>query len=1799
MTEALAAAPPPTGSTTTTTATATTTTSNAVNGSSVRVPPPSAVPKKTQPPLHPRPELGWHHIVHSEIAAVTAAMRKNARWSLSVAGQDYNAGQPLPPHYDFVRDSAVASNSTNSNNQQKGLDFVLAFAAVADPRHINNNNANTNNLNSSAIQSQVLPSQSHLSQTQGAYYGANDRVTALIEGPLLAGFARLKARLGLVTDLRDLEPVLLLAPFLEVIKSGDTTGPITGAALAAVEKFIKYRVLDPNHPNLPYAMSVMTHTAANAKFEASDPASDEVVLTRILRLIRVTVMSEAGQKTLDDKAICEMVETAFGMYFQFRVSELLKRSAEQTLIILVQVLFERLSQILKAKDQTDRPKSSNSNETTDTATLSAPAAAAASDIMRSLKSRQQKGESETVFASSKGDLQPAGTADDDAPVISIADSISAQASHSDRPEVVSVGHHHDNSDDENNTDLEIKLDGSDDVQKPRTDEGSPENDVDNTNEQQPLLENGTADPKHDESAPPAKSPAIADQQQTTGHRVFAPFGLPAILELIRVLVTLMDPRNRNHTDSTHRFVALTLLNVGVEVGGRSLGKWIGWGYEVELERLTSGGEYVITDEDKMALACKDLVVNELIKYLFQILQNLNMTYNSPPSSNNMTLLSYILRVLLTLFQTSRHYLKFQFEYFLDWIMSKVDAGVVSWDVNETALSSRSENGETIRPSSVTGTNRVSVASIGQQNVAGRNVLVAEARELLLETMVQCCRIPGFFTELWVNFDGDEGCRGNLYEEVVRFLSKHTFPDATPGGPVTMINHQVQCVDGLMLLLKHIWERRVGGEAIVTTPLADSLYREPTPEELLSVKLRKRLLSEGAERFNVNPKDGIRFLQDKQLLPTPADPHSIAIFLKTTPGVNKKLIGEYIAKRGNEDILKTFIKLYNFKGKRLDEGLRLLLESFRLPGEAQLIERVVENFAEGYFQAMEDTHDHHIADQSSGFVLAFSIILLNTDQHNPQVRKRMTPEDFQRNNRGCNNGKDFDPEYLRAIYDAIKTNEIVMPEEHEGDLGFSYSWKELMKKTETMNPLMTAPRGSFSKDMFAAVSAATVAAISYAFDSSEDSLTLQKAVVGFHQCASIANLYHMTDVLDNVIISLSKTTGLLKDHGKLPPERKLDAQEGAPGAGETPVRVDPWAVEFGRNYKSQVACVLMFNLAAEYGNSVRAGWKNIIDILGNLFLHSLLPASLLTADNFIRRGALIPRLKVKEKAPAPRKESGGGFFMSLTQLLGVGGNDDDDLTPTAEELDAERNTFTCIAACRIEDLFLDTRFLEEPSLQILLSTVVQASFTSTKLSQRSSQASLFPNEKNSQAGGEKTGETTQLLNQDGEAVAKPKYSLSVAFYLELLINITFHNRDRLRVVWPVAFELISKILIEGNLEHPPLLERAVVGLMRLLIRMVHKEDMLPQVFQAIELITSLPQETISVVAEQLMAGFLQLIKTDPSLILRYPKWDAVLHLLSSTSMHFEASRFSLEAACILVSDGSNSSLTADNFGDCVDLLLSFVTSAGGVILNVGAAAGSPDGRAAAMSPRVSQKSLHVQAATERAIKALEKVFSLNAKIPGLVTSGSIGRERTWFAFWLPLLSGLGQQCYNPGKEIRQYSLTLLQRSLLSKELETTVLTPKANATGVIEDLTTSTLETGVDCFENVLFPLLEELLKPEIRKLDASGMDETRMTVAGLLSRIFLQYLNRLLRYKDLTGLWVKVLDYMNRYVNAGGSEFVSEGVLESLKNMLLVLSDQKVFESNTHNLGTVTWQHIDKCYPGLKEELFPSKGVTEAKATTA
>ena len=93
-------------------------------------------------------------------------------------------------------------------------------------------------------------------------------------------------------------------------------------------------------------------------------------------------------------------------------------------------------------------------------------------------------------------------------------------------------------------------------------------------------------------------------------------------------------------------------------------------------------------------------------------------------------------------------------------------------------------------------------------------------------------------------------------------------------------------------------------------------------------------------------------------------------------------------------MHSFVDQLDFVNMDFVSALRLFLQCFRLPGEAQKIDRFMLKFAERYLQGNNMT----FASADTAYILAYSVIMLNTDQHNTQVKKRMTKAEFIKNNR---------------------------------------------------------------------------------------------------------------------------------------------------------------------------------------------------------------------------------------------------------------------------------------------------------------------------------------------------------------------------------------------------------------------------------------------------------------------------------------------------------------------------------------------------------------------------------------------------------------------------------------------------------------------------------------------------------------------------------------------------------------------------------------------------------------------------------
>merc|ERR1711936_1235207 len=197
--------------------------------------------------------------------------------------------------------------------------------------------------------------------------------------------------------------------------------------------------------------------------------------------------------------------------------------------------------------------------------------------------------------------------------------------------------------------------------------------------------------------------------------------------------------------------------------------------------------------------------------------------------------------------------------------------------------------------------------------------------------------------------------------------------------------------------------------------------------------QERKLLHGIKHFNLNVEKGLKYLQDGGFVED--NPESVAQFLFRQERLSKKQIGKYLGSHEdfNKQVLKCFVRCHQFSHLLLVEALRQFLWSFRLPGEAMQIDRVMDAFAEHYCEQNPNIFD----ERDTCFILSFSIIMLNTALHNPNAKIKITSEQFIKQNRGINSGKDLPSDMLDAIYRNIKEEPFKIPDETYDDLMYTF------------------------------------------------------------------------------------------------------------------------------------------------------------------------------------------------------------------------------------------------------------------------------------------------------------------------------------------------------------------------------------------------------------------------------------------------------------------------------------------------------------------------------------------------------------------------------------------------------------------------------------------------------------------------------------------------------------------------------------------------------------------------------------------
>ncbi|XP_073391805.1 brefeldin A-inhibited guanine nucleotide-exchange protein 5 isoform X3 [Physcomitrium patens] len=329
---------------------------------------------------------------------------------------------------------------------------------------------------------------------------------------------------------------------------------------------------------------------------------------------------------------------------------------------------------------------------------------------------------------------------------------------------------------------------------------------------------------------------------------------------------------------------------------------------------------------------------------------------------------------------------------------------------------------------------------------------------VLKMLEKTCNDPQLLVDIFVNYDCDLEST-NLFQQLINSLSRMAQepPPVEPNAnPIVVTQYRfvtglcIQCLTNVLQSLE-AWTKKDGLGPVemddpeliqYRTPKRGSKFEmnnvmkidsEPTDEAKITTqaddfekaKARKVSMETAVIEFNRKPAEGIKFLLTENLLPN--DPKFIARFLHDTPGLNKKQIGDYLGQHGEFQlaVMHAYVDGMNFVGMKFDKALRMFLNGFRLPGEAQKIDRIMEKFAERYCR----DNGNLFKNADTAYVLAYAVIMLNTDAHNPQVVTKMTKADFVNINSSTGAEEHAPKELLEEIYDSIVNDEIKLKDEN--------------------------------------------------------------------------------------------------------------------------------------------------------------------------------------------------------------------------------------------------------------------------------------------------------------------------------------------------------------------------------------------------------------------------------------------------------------------------------------------------------------------------------------------------------------------------------------------------------------------------------------------------------------------------------------------------------------------------------------------------------------------------------------------------
>jgi Sec7-like guanine-nucleotide exchange factor len=319
------------------------------------------------------------------------------------------------------------------------------------------------------------------------------------------------------------------------------------------------------------------------------------------------------------------------------------------------------------------------------------------------------------------------------------------------------------------------------------------------------------------------------------------------------------------------------------------------------------------------------------------------------------------------------------------------------------------------------------------------------KEIVLETLCQFNDNSYFFIELFSNFDcdiNDKNILKELLSLICKIIRKHYYK---PKYDATFLENErtilsTNCFNFLIDFVKNLDKFVTEKSNICINEIHYNYTRTKIEEEekeardslIFKEKITqnrkiKSIIEKGVEKFNLKPSKGIDFLRKNEILPSNIifeklktndinnEPtllnysilydktflsncdyedflaKEISKFLKNNRELKKTKVGEYLCSSNslNKKCLFYYIELFNFKDLHILEAMRIFFSDFYLIGEGQIVDRIMQHFGQKYHK----DNPNLLSNPDIGYYLSFSIIMLQTDLHRPEIVTKMTAQTF--------------------------------------------------------------------------------------------------------------------------------------------------------------------------------------------------------------------------------------------------------------------------------------------------------------------------------------------------------------------------------------------------------------------------------------------------------------------------------------------------------------------------------------------------------------------------------------------------------------------------------------------------------------------------------------------------------------------------------------------------------------------------------------------------------------------------------------